>query len=51
LTANVAGTPQPFLVTDNKETDGQRFLINSVVGGAEPSTLNVVLHWQSALSR
>jgi hypothetical protein len=31
--------------------DGQRFLINSVIGGAEPSTLNVVLHWQSALSR
>jgi len=27
--------------------DGQRFLINSLSGGAEPSTLNVVLNWQS----
>jgi len=27
--------------------DGQRFLINSLIGGAEPSTLNVVLNWQS----
>jgi Tol biopolymer transport system component len=31
--------------------DGQRFLINTVIGGAEPSTLNVVLNWQSGLSR
>jgi len=31
--------------------DGQRFLINSVIGGADPSTLNVVLNWQSGLAR
>jgi len=31
--------------------DGQRFLINTVIGGADPSTLNVVLNWQSGLSR
>jgi eukaryotic-like serine/threonine-protein kinase len=31
--------------------DGQRFLINTVIGGAEPSALNVVLNWQSGLSR
>jgi hypothetical protein len=31
--------------------DGQRFLINSVIGGADPSTLNVVLNWQAGLSR
>jgi hypothetical protein len=31
--------------------DGQRFLINSVVGSADPSTLNVVLNWQAALPR
>jgi Tol biopolymer transport system component len=31
--------------------DGQRFLINTVVGTAEPSMLNVVLNWQSGLSR
>jgi hypothetical protein len=31
--------------------DGQRFLINTVIGGAEPSTLNVVLNWQSGLAR
>ncbi len=31
--------------------DGQRFLINTVIGGAEPSTLNIVLNWQSGLSR
>ena len=31
--------------------DGQRFLINTVMSGAEPSTLNVVLNWQSGLSR
>jgi eukaryotic-like serine/threonine-protein kinase len=31
--------------------DGQRFLINSIIAGADPSTLNVVLNWQSALPR
>jgi len=31
--------------------DRQRFLINTVISGAEPSTLNVVLNWQSGLSR
>ena len=31
--------------------DGQRFLINTVIGGADPSTLNVVLNWQSGLAR
>jgi len=31
--------------------DGQRFLINSVLGGADPSTLNVVLNWQAGLPR
>ena len=31
--------------------DGQRFLINTVIGDADPSTLNVVLNWQSGLSR
>ena len=27
------------------------FLINSVIGGADPSALNVVLNWQAGLSR
>jgi Tol biopolymer transport system component/tRNA A-37 threonylcarbamoyl transferase component Bud32 len=31
--------------------DGQHFLINTVIGGADPSTLNVVLNWQSGLAR
>jgi serine/threonine protein kinase/Tol biopolymer transport system component len=31
--------------------DGQRFLVNTVISGAEPSTLNVVLNWQSGLPR
>ncbi len=31
--------------------DGQRFLINTVIAGNEPSTLNVVLNWQSGLTR
>jgi len=30
---------------------GQRFLINEVIGGADPSTLNVVLNWQAGLTR
>jgi hypothetical protein len=32
-------------------SDGQRFLINTLIGGADPSTLNVVLNWQSGLPR
>ena len=31
--------------------DGQRFLINTVIGGGDPSALNVVLNWQSGLPR
>ena len=31
--------------------DGQRFLINTVTAGNDPSTLNVVLNWQSGLAR
>ena len=31
-------------------SDGQRFLINTVAPGNEPSTLNVVLNWQSGLA-
>jgi Tol biopolymer transport system component len=31
--------------------DGQRFLINTVIAGNDPSTLNVVLNWQSGLAR
>jgi Tol biopolymer transport system component len=31
--------------------DGQRFLINTVIAGNEPSALNVVLNWQSGLPR
>ena len=31
--------------------DGQRFLIDTVITGNEPSALNVILNWQSALAR
>lgn len=31
--------------------DGQRFLINTVGGGAQESALTVVLNWQSGLPR
>ena len=31
--------------------DGQRFLINTVIAGNEPSALNVVLNWQSGIER
>jgi eukaryotic-like serine/threonine-protein kinase len=31
--------------------DGQRFLINTVIPGNDPSTLNVVLNWQSSPGR
>ena len=31
--------------------DGQRFLINTVIAGNDPSILNVVLNWQSGLAR
>jgi eukaryotic-like serine/threonine-protein kinase len=32
-------------------SDGQRFLINTVTGGAEPAAVNVILNWQSGLPR
>ena len=31
--------------------DGQRFLISTVISGAEPSTLNVVLNWTEELKQ
>ena len=31
--------------------DGQRFLINTVIAGNDPSALTVVLNWQSGLAR
>ena len=31
--------------------DGQRFLINTVIAGNDPSNLNVVLNWQSGVAR
>jgi Tol biopolymer transport system component len=31
--------------------DGQRFLINTVIPGNDPSALNVVLNWQAGLKR
>jgi eukaryotic-like serine/threonine-protein kinase len=31
--------------------DSQRFLINNVIGSADPSALNVVLNWQAGLAR
>ena len=31
--------------------DGQRFLINSVIAGNEPSALNVLLNWQAGFAR
>jgi serine/threonine protein kinase len=31
--------------------DGQRFLINTVTGGADRAALNVILNWQSGLAR
>jgi serine/threonine protein kinase/Tol biopolymer transport system component len=31
--------------------DGQRFLINTVAGGADRASLNVILNWQSGVAR